>query len=166
MIHPFVRNGGAIPLFVWAKLWYNISVVFSYSGSFPNSGTYPGVLRAPGLFLFLERKNRPKAANASRLISDILPPLSLTLRSGGFSLKAGNPASINELSPRAPRFFFTLRFLKRRCCIADQEIGKVLKSPLLQIEHCCSLKMKVLNGIHLTASLDVPRYQDPPLVLR
>jgi len=36
---------------------------------------------------------------------DLLPPLSLSARSGGFSFKAGVPASISELSPRAPRFF-------------------------------------------------------------
>ena len=39
-------------------------------------------------------------------VGDLLPPLSLSARSGGFSFKAGIPASISELSPRAPRFFF------------------------------------------------------------
>ena len=38
--------------------------------------------------------------------SDILPPPTLTLRGGGFSLKYGNPYSINELSPCVPRFLF------------------------------------------------------------
>jgi len=35
-------------------------------------------------------------------VGDILP----TYRGGGFSLKYGNPYSINELTPCVPRFFF------------------------------------------------------------
>ena len=38
---------------------------------------------------------------------DILPPLSLTLRSGGFLFDSPIGLSISRLSPRAPRFFLS-----------------------------------------------------------
>lgn len=38
--------------------------------------------------------------------SDILPPPTLTLRGGGFSLKCSSLYSINELTPCVPRFLF------------------------------------------------------------
>ena len=38
-------------------------------------------------------------------LCDILPPLSLTLRSGGFLFDSPDGLSISRLAPRAPRFF-------------------------------------------------------------
>ena len=54
---------------------------------------------SPPAILFLIR--------AERCIRDMLPPLSLMLRSGGFLFDSPIGLSISRLSPRAPRFFLS-----------------------------------------------------------
>ena len=44
--------------------------------------------------------------NIPDMVCDILSPLSLTLRSGSFSLNTTSVVSINELSPCVPRFLY------------------------------------------------------------
>ena len=52
----------------------------------------------------IQRSTRCKIELISFYCSDILPPLLLTLRSGGFLFDSPIGLSISRLSPRAPRF--------------------------------------------------------------
>ena len=47
----------------------------------------------------------PEKCMQVRLLRDILPPLSLSLRSGGFLFDSPDGLSISRLTPRVPRFF-------------------------------------------------------------
>jgi len=53
------------------------------------------------------REKGLKAELSCSYSSDMLPPLSLTLRSGGFLFDSPIGLSISRLSPRAPRFFLS-----------------------------------------------------------